>query len=91
MIDEIRIKGLEEWPGEAIVDLKALVQRESDLPVWDNQQEIGVELPDEWPNLKRENLKRGIAKSLDKFERDHGYYARIETIEYVEHTEVDFE
>jgi hypothetical protein len=91
MIDEIRIRGLEDWPGEAIVELKALVSRESDLPVWDNQKEIGVELPDEWPNLKRENLKRGVAKSLDKFEHDHGLYARVETVEYVQHEEVDFE
>jgi len=91
MIDEIRIVGCDPWPMEAVIEFKAIVLRESDLPVWDNGNTIGVELPDEWPNLKRENLKHGIAKSLDKFEREHGYSARIESIEHVETESIEFD
>jgi len=94
MIDEIRITGLNEWPLEAIEQLKAQVSAGSDVPVWSNGHEVGLELPEEWANLKRESLKNDVQKTLSKAEHDHGLEATVLSIEKTEkedRQEVGFE
>lgn len=94
MIDEIRIRGLKEWPTQAVDELEEIVTREAEninVSIARRPSAIEVVIVSDEPNLTRENLKRGIAKSLDKVRHEHGLVADLESVEHVETESVEFD
>jgi len=93
MIDELRIIGLRNWPDDARDEFLAELGRQvpTEVGVKPRAKALHLELPNEWPNLKRENFKRSIVKSLKKAEHDHGITADVESIEHVETESVEFD
>jgi len=94
MIDKLRITGLDEWPSEAVVELSDQLQNGTPdgvstvLPL-DRFSRITLELPETWPNLRRESLRNDVQKTLSKAEHDHGLEATLESIEETDAEERD--
>jgi len=94
MIDEIRIRGLKPWPEQAVDELEEIVRREAkdvSVSIARRPSAIEVVIISDAPNLTRENLKRGIAKSLDKVKHEHGLVADLESVEHVETEPIEFD
>lgn len=88
MIDEIRITGLETWPEPAREQLHRELY-DGDFGVAEMGEKMVLYLPEQWPKLRRENLKHQVQKTLAKAEHDHGLEATVLSIEKTEKDDRD--
>lgn len=91
MIDEIRITDLTEWDDRLVDELHEELARAVPPAVTVRlvDTRIELEIPESWPNLKRENLHRVTEKRLSKLEHDHGLSATVEKVDETDREDRD--
>jgi len=93
VIDKLRITGFVDWPERArdqlIDQLAVAVPEDVTIIGQPTQTPITLELPETWPNLRRESLRNNVQKTLSKAEHDHGLEATLESIEETDAEERD--
>jgi len=93
VISKIRITGLGAWPDEAEHQLTMQIHEQTpDSVIMSGKtrgSDLTVHLSDDLPNLKREQLRHDVQKTLAKAEHDHGLTATLESIEETDADERD--